>query len=109
MKKSPFYIPPGYVATPMDLVVMVFCCLLMFGLGSMMWGARVEVPPVPKEVVLCSAYVTQPLSRSKSSVYSCQSDLLKMKKTAVLILQNTVKKLTLTKTLLPNSMAHLPS
>ncbi|KMN14995.1 hypothetical protein TU86_06805 [Pseudomonas weihenstephanensis] len=69
MKKSPFYIPPGYVATRMDLVVMVFYCLLMFGLGLMMWEARVEVPPVPKEVVLRSAYVTQPLSRSKSSVY----------------------------------------
>lgn len=24
MKKSPFYIPPGYVATPMELVVVVF-------------------------------------------------------------------------------------
>ena len=24
MKKSPFYITPGYVATPMELVVVVF-------------------------------------------------------------------------------------
>lgn len=69
MKKSPFYIPPGYVATPMDLVVVVFFCLLMFGVGVMMWNERVEVPAVPKSMVLRSAYVTHALGRSKSSVY----------------------------------------
>ncbi len=69
MKKSPFYISPDYVATPMDLVVMVFGCLLMFGLGLMMWNELVEVPPVPKKMVLLSAYVTQPLTGSKSSAY----------------------------------------
>jgi len=69
MKKSPFYMPPGYVATRMDLVAMVFGCLLMFGIGFMMWNERVEVPPVPKKMVLRSAYVTQPLSGSKSSAY----------------------------------------
>ena len=47
MNKSPFYMPPGYVATPMELVVVVFFCLLMFGVGVMMWNERVEVPAVP--------------------------------------------------------------
>ena len=69
MKKSPFYIPPGYVATPMELVVVVFFCLLMFGVGVMMWNERVEVPAVPKSMVLRSAYVTHAVGRSKLSVY----------------------------------------
>lgn len=69
MKKVSWYIPLDYVATRVDLVVMVIGCLLMFVFGLIMWNALVEVPPVPKKLVLRSAYVTHPLDWSKSSAY----------------------------------------
>ena len=69
MKKLSLYIPLDYVATRVDLVLMVLSCLLMLGLGLMMWNARVEVPPEPKKLVLRSAYVTHPLDWSKSSAF----------------------------------------
>lgn len=48
MKKSSFYIPPGYVATRCELVFIFLGCLVMFGVGLMMWDALVDIPPVPK-------------------------------------------------------------
>ena len=66
MKRSSFYIPPGYVATRCELVFMFLGCLLMFWLGFRMWNALVELPPVPEKLVLRSAYVTRPLSLSKA-------------------------------------------
>lgn len=69
MKKLSMYIPLDYVATRVDLVMMVLSCLLILGLGLMMWNARVEVPPEPKKLVLRSAYVTHPLDWSRSSVF----------------------------------------
>lgn len=69
MKKSSFYIPPGYVATRCELVFMFLCGLVMFGVGLMMWAELIEIPPVPQKLVLRSAYVTHSLGGSKSSVY----------------------------------------
>lgn len=69
MRKLSLCIPLDYVATRVDLVVMVCGCLLMLGLGLMMWNALVEVPAVPEKLVLRSAYVTHPLDWSKSSAY----------------------------------------
>ena len=71
MGVSSLYMPPGYVATRWDLVWMFLSCLLMFGLGFMMWSELVEVPPVPQKLVLRSAYATQSLSisKAKASLY----------------------------------------
>lgn len=69
MKKSSFYIPPGYVATRCELVFIFLGCLVMFGVGLMMWDTLVDIPPVPKKLVLRSAYVTHSLGGSKSSAY----------------------------------------
>ena len=71
MKRSSFYIPPGYVATRCELVFMFLCGLVMFGVGLMMWAALIEIPPVPQKLVLRSAYVTGPLriSKAKASLH----------------------------------------
>ena len=69
MKKQSMYIPLDYVATRVDLVMMVLSGLLILGLGLMMWNARVEVPLEPKKLVLRSAYVTHPLDWSRSSAF----------------------------------------
>ena len=66
MKKSSFYIPPGYVATRCELVFMFMGCLLMFWLGFRMWDALIEIPAVPEKLVLRSAYVTRLLNVSKA-------------------------------------------
>ena len=68
MKKLSFNIPPGYVATRCELVFMFLGCLVMFGVGLMMWGTLVDIPPAPQKLVLRSAYVTHSLGGSKSSV-----------------------------------------
>ena len=66
VKKILLYMPPGYVATRCDWVVMVSCCLLMFGLGLLAWNERVKVPLPPQRLMLRSAYVTHSLGVSKS-------------------------------------------
>lgn len=71
MKKASLHRYHGYVASPGELLVMFFGCLLFLGLGFMMWNALVEVPPVPKKLVLRGAYATQSLSvsKAKASLY----------------------------------------
>jgi len=57
VKKSSFYIPPGYVATRCELVFIFLGCLVMFGVGLMMWDTLVDIPPVPKTgVTQCLCY-----------------------------------------------------
>jgi len=68
VRKRSIYIPPrGYVAGVGELIVLFACILVMAGLGSMMWDSLVDIPSVPKRLVLRNAYVTHSLGVSKST------------------------------------------
>lgn len=69
MERSPLYISPGYVAGPGELVVLFAGCLVMLGLMFLMLNDVIDVPPVPQELVLQRAHVTQPLDSSRSTAY----------------------------------------
>lgn len=69
VKRSPLYIPPGYVAGPGELVVLFIGCLVMLGLMFFMLSNVIDVPPVPQELVLKRAHVTQSLDSSRSTAY----------------------------------------
>ena len=69
VERSPLYISPGYVAGPGELVVLFAGCLVMLGLMFLMLNDVIDVPPVPQELVLQRAHVTQPLDSSRSTAY----------------------------------------
>lgn len=62
MKKFSFYMPPvAYVSKPAELIVFFLMGLALAGVAIFTWNAIVDIPPVPKRLVLRSAQVTQPL------------------------------------------------
>ena len=86
-KRSLCIPPPGYVAGMGELIFVFVGILVMVGLACMMWGSLVEIPAVPKKMVLRNAYVTHALGMSKSTArlsikvmrdqggYDCSFDL----------------------------------
>ena len=69
MKKFSFYMPPvAYVSKPAELIVFFLMGLALAGVAIFTWNAIVDIPPVPKRLVLRSAQVTQPLYISRGQV-----------------------------------------
>lgn len=69
MKKLSFYMPPaGYVSKPAELVVFFLLGVMLTGVVVFAWNGIVDVPPVPKRLVLISAQVTHPLYISRGQV-----------------------------------------
>ncbi|WP_019410198.1 hypothetical protein [Pseudomonas psychrophila] len=76
MKKFSFYMPPAaYVSKPAELIVFFLMGLALAGVVVFTWNGIVDVPPVPKRLVLRSAQVTHPLyvSRGQVDLYLCVS------------------------------------
>lgn len=69
MKKFSFYMPPaGYVSKPAELVIFFLFGLVLMGGVIFSWSGIVDIPPVPKRLVLRSAQVAQPLVMSRGKV-----------------------------------------